>query len=213
MKPGLFIVFEGIEGAGKSVQTGLLASHLRKEGYKVKVTREPGGTRIGEQIRAITHSLENVDLDSKTEAYLMAASRAQHVAEIIKPALEKGKIVVCDRFVDSSIAYQGYGRGLSADTIRDLNRLAVNDVVPDLVILLDVPVAMGLALREGSVKKDRMDLQQKDFYQRVYQGYLELAKDAPAQYVVIDAAAPEAAVASKVWEAVKSLLDKTNGEK
>lgn len=213
MKPGFFIVFEGIEGAGKSVQTGLLASHLRKEGYKVKVTREPGGTRIGEQIRAITHSLENVDLDSKTEAYLMAASRAQHVAEIIKPALEKGKIVVCDRFVDSSIAYQGYGRGLSADTIRDLNRLAVNDVVPDLVILLDVPVAMGLALREGSVKKDRMDLQQKDFYQRVYQGYLELAKDAPAQYVVIDAAAPEAAVASKVWEAVKSLLDKTNGEK
>lgn len=212
-KRGFFLVFEGVEGAGKSVQVGLLASKLREQGYPVMVTREPGGTRIGEQIRTITHNQENVDLDPKAEAYLMAASRSQHVAEIIEPALEDGKIVICDRFTDSSIAYQGYGRGLGPDTIRDLNQLAINGAVADLVILLDVPVDVGLARREGSVKKDRMDLQQKDFYQRVHRGYLELAKSAPAQYVVIDATAPVAAVASKVWEAVKKLLDKTNGEK
>lgn len=210
---GFFIVFEGVEGAGKSVQAGLLASHLREQGHPVLVTREPGGTRIGEQIRAITHNQKNVDLDARAEAYLMAASRSQHVTEIIEPALEEGKVVVCDRFVDSSIAYQGYGRGLGADTIRDLNHLAVNGAVPDLTILLNVPVEVGLARREGSVKKDRMDLQQKDFYQRVHQGYLELAKSAPAQYVVIDATAPLEAVASKVWEAVKKFLGKSNGQK
>ncbi len=212
-KRGFFIVFEGVEGSGKSVQAGLLASHLREQGYPVLVTREPGGTRIGEQIRSITHNQENVDLDARAEAYLMAASRSQHVTEIIEPALEEGKVVVCDRFVDSNIAYQGYGRGLGADTIRDLNHLAVNGAVPDLVILLEVPVEVGLARREGSVKKDRMDLQQKDFYQRVHQGYLELAKSNPRQYVVIDATAGVEVVAVKVWEAVKKFLDKSNGQK
>src|SRR5689334_11203069 len=133
MSRGFFITLEGGEGAGKSIQVEILVSHLHEEGLSVVVTREPGGTRIGEQIRAITHNAENVDLDPTTEAYLMAAARAQHVRETIEPALESGRIVVCDRYVDSSIAYQGYGRKLGEKVIVDLNGLAVNGAKPDLV--------------------------------------------------------------------------------
>lgn len=211
-KKGLFIVFEGGEGAGKSMQVGLLASRLREAGHEVVATREPGGTRIGEQIRAITHNPENVDLSARAEAYLMAASRAQHVNEIIEPALIDGKIVVCDRFLDSSIAYQGYGRKLGADTIGKLNEMAVKGLVPDLTILLDVPIDVGLARRNGSVKKDRLDLQQKSFYERVYRGYLELAKKNPTRYVVIGGTDAIDAVAGKIWETVKRFVDTRNGK-
>lgn len=214
MKRGFFISFEGGEGSGKSIQVEILASHLREEGYSVIITREPGGTRIGEQIRTITHNQENVDLDPKAEAYLMAAARAQHVTETISPALEAGRIVVCDRFVDSSVAYQGYGRKLGAETIEDLNKLAVNGAIPDLTILLDTPPAVGLQRRTRSLKsKDRLDLQQQDFYERVYRGYLDLAKNHHARYVVIDATGSIEAVASQVWKIVKSALDKRNGKK
>src|SRR3989344_8787457 len=165
MKRGFFITFEGGEGSGKSIQVEILASHLHEEDYPVVVTREPGGSRIGEQIRAITHDQENVDLNPVTEAYLMGAARAQHVAQIIEPAIVAGKIVICDRYVDSSIAYQGYGRKLGAETIEKLNELAVNGATPDLTILLDVPVGIGMDRRAKSRKvKDRMDLQEKSFY-------------------------------------------------
>lgn len=211
---GFFIVFEGGEGSGKSIQVEILASHLREDGHAVTVTREPGGTRIGEQIRAITHNSENVDLDAVTEAYLMAASRAQHVRELIEPALEAGKVVVCDRFVDSNIAYQGYGRKLGEDTIRRLNELAIDGAFPDIVIILDVPPSVGLDRRIKSVKvKDRLDLQQKDFYDRVYQGYLALAEKDPERYVIIDSARSIEDVAMHVWKTVQEALNKRNGKK
>lgn len=213
MKRGFFIVFEGTEGAGKSVQAELLANRLRQTGRKVVGTREPGGTRIGEQIRAITHNRENVDLDPIAEAYLMAASRAQHVREIIAPAIADGKIVISDRFVDSSVAYQGYGRNLGPTEIAELNDLAVNGAIADLVLLLDVPPGIGLARVEKEGKqKDRLDMQQKDFYERVRAGYLALAKNKSPQYVVVDATKSAEEVASSIWKIVRELLNKRNGK-
>lgn len=209
MKRGFFITFEGGEGAGKSIQVEILASHLHEEGYPVKVTREPGGTRIGEQIRSITHNSENVDLEATTEAYLMAAARAQHVEQVIFPSLEAGHIVVSDRYVDSSIAYQGYGRKLGPEKIAGLNDLAVNGAIPDLTILLDVSVERGHRRRNKSLKpKDRLDLQQKEFYERVHNGYLTLAKKNKGRYVVINAERPIEDVAQEVWKVVKEALEK-----
>lgn len=213
MKRGFFIVFEGGEGAGKSVQAQILATRLREKGKKVVVTREPGGTRIGEQIRAITHNTENVDLDPVAEAYLMAASRAQHVREIIAPALACGNMVISDRFVDSSIAYQGFGRNLGAKDIAALNELAVNGAKSDVVILLDMPPAVGLArLKKEGKWKDRLDMQQRDFYDRVHAGYLALAKNNSSRYVVVDATKSIEEVASSVWKIVTDALDKRNGK-
>ncbi len=214
MKRGFFIVFEGGEGAGKSTQTELLVRQLRATNHQVVVTREPGGTRIGEQIRAITHDPENVDLDAVTEAYLMAASRAQHVRETIAPALRDGNIVVCDRYVDSSIAYQGYGRAIGEAVITDLNVLAVDDAQPDMVLLLNLPIEVGHARVEKEGKrKDRLDLQQKDFYERVNNGYLTLAKTNPNRYVVVDATKSIEEVASVIWETVEDALARRDEKK
>lgn len=213
MKRGFFVVFEGGEGSGKSTQVEILASHLRGEGQIVTVTREPGGTRLGEQIRAVTHNPENVDLDPVTEAYLMAASRAQHVREVILPSLAAGRIVISDRFSDSSIAYQGYGRKLGPEVIAQLNELAVNGAIPDLTILLDVPPTVGIKRRHEAGKvKDRLDLESPDFYDRVYAGYLDLAKKHPERYVVIDATAPIEKVAELVWRVVKERLASRNDQ-
>lgn len=208
LQRGFFITFEGGEGSGKSIQVEILVNHLHEEGYAVVVTREPGGTRIGEQIRTITHDPENVDLDAITEAYLMAASRAQHVAQIIEPSIESGKIVVCDRYVDSSIAYQGFGRRLGAEIIEKLNALAMNGAIPNLTILLDVPVGIGLERRLKSRKqKDRLDLQEKSFYERVRDGYRQLAKKHPNRYVVVDATKSIEAVAREIWNIVKAKIN------
>lgn len=208
MKKGFFITFEGGEGSGKSIQVEILTSHLHEEGYSVAVTREPGGTRIGEQIRTITHDPENVDLEPVSEAYLMAAARAQHVEQIIFPALKAGKIVVCDRFVDSSIAYQGYGRKLGPAKIAKLNDLAVNDAIPDLTIYLDVAPEVGFSRRVKSHKvKDRLDLQQQDFYKRVHEGYLEIARKEPQRVMVINATKTIEVVATEIWRTVKKVLD------
>ncbi len=201
-----FITFEGIEGSGKSTQTGLLASHLREEGFDIVVTREPGGTRIGEEIRNITHDRESVDLTAAAEAYLMAASRAQHVREIIKPALSAGKIVICDRYIDSSLAYQGYGRQLGEKMIENLNELALESCLPDLTILLDVSLEAGFARRNHTQKIDRLDLQQKDFYQRVSEGYHKLAEKYKNRFLVIDSSQPIEKVADQIWQDVKKRL-------
>ena len=207
MKRGFFITFEGGEGAGKSIQVEILSSHLFEEGYDVVVTREPGGTRVGEQIRAITHNTENVDLNPVAEAYLLSAARAQHVAQVIEPSLESGKVVLSDRFVDSSIAYQGYGRKLGPDLIKNLNALAVNGANPDLTILLSVTPEVSMKRRHKSRKtKDRLDLQQHDFYERVYEGYKTLAKKEPKRFVVVDAGKSIEKVATEVWDVVQSAL-------
>jgi len=203
---GFFITFEGVEGSGKSTQVGLLASRMKEERLDIVVTREPGGTRIGELIRDITHGRENVDLVGVTEAYLMAAARGQLVREIIRPALIDNKFVIADRFIDSSLAYQGYGRQLGEETIWDLNRLAIDDVVPNLTVLLDVPVEVGFARRNSTDKIDRLDLQQKDFYERVYKGYQKLADRFKERFFVVDSSKPIKEVAERIWGRVKEII-------
>ncbi len=203
---GKLITFEGIEGSGKSTQVGLLSSKLREEGYQIIAIREPGGTRIGEQIRDITHKRENVDLTAVTEAYLMAASRAQLVRESIKPALKEGKIVIADRFVDSSLAYQGYGRNIGLDLILELNKPALDGVFPDLTIFLDVTPQVGFNRRNGSDKIDRLDLQQKDFYDRVYRGYKEIIRKDRKRFAVIDSTKSIDEVRKAIWKIIRELL-------
>lgn len=210
LEEGFFITFEGVEGSGKSTQASLLGSRLREEGYEIVVTREPGGTRIGEEIRNITHSRENVDLTAVAEVYLMAASRAQLVREIIRPALNDGKIVIADRFIDSSLAYQGYGRELGVDTIAQLNSLAIDNIYPNLTIFLDLPPELGFARRNGTEKIDRLDLQQKDFYERVYQGYKKLAEKYKERYFVVDSSRPIEEVSEEVWEHMKEKIKYSN---
>lgn len=207
MKKGIFITFEGGEGSGKSTQVELLSNRLRDMGYKIKVTREPGGTRIGEIIRAITHNVENVDLLPITEAYLMAASRAQHVAELIYPTIQGGFIVICDRYVDSSIAYQGYGRQLGEDFIIKLNEKAVNGAKPDLTFFLDISPELGLSRRTSTTKLDRLDLEKKEFYDRVHQGYSDLAKKNPKRYIVLDGTKPINATADEIWRTVSERIN------
>ncbi|MBI3954926.1 dTMP kinase [Candidatus Gottesmanbacteria bacterium] len=203
---GFFISFEGVEGSGKSTQVGLLASRLREAGKNIVVTREPGGTRIGELIREITHSKDNVDLTAVAETYLMSASRAQHVREIIKPALQIGKIVICDRFIDSSLAYQGYGRELGEEVIEQLNKLALDSIMPDLTILLDVIPKIGFARRNQTDKIDRLDLQKEDFYNRVYTGYQRIAKKFKGRFYIVDSINPISEVADIIWEKVKTSI-------
>lgn len=203
---GIFISFEGIEGSGKSTQVGLLASRLREQGKEIVVVREPGGTRIGEQIREITHNRENVDLTAVSESYLMAASRAQLVREMIRPALTDGKIVIADRFIDSSLAYQGFGRQLGEEVIWTLNQLAIDDVIPDLTVFLDVPPDIGFQRRNSTYKIDRLDLQQKDFFERVYRGYKKLAEKYKERYVIIDGDDTIDQTARKIWEKVVEKL-------
>ncbi len=200
---GFFITFEGVEGSGKSTQVGLLSGRIKEEGKDLVVTREPGGTRIGELIRNITHGRENVDLVTVTEAYLMSAARAQLVREIIRPALLDGKIVIADRYIDSSLAYQGYGRELGEECIWQLNILAIDDIIPHLTILLDVPVEIGFNRRNGTDKVDRLDLQQKDFYDRVYNGYRKLAEKNKNRYFVLDGSKSIEEVEKIIWERVK----------
>lgn len=203
---GFLITFEGVEGSGKSTQVGLLASHLKEEGFDIVVTREPGGTRIGEQIRNITHGRENVDLTGAAEAYLMAGARAQLVREIIRPALEAGKIVIVDRYIDSSLVYQGYGRQLGEEAIQHLNSLAIDGIVPNLTILLDIDPKLGFTRRNGSEKIDRLDLQQKDFYDRVYKGYEKLALRHPERFVIIDGNSGIEEIAGEIWDRVKNRI-------
>jgi dTMP kinase len=203
---GFFITFEGMEGSGKSTQVGLLGSRLKEEGFDIVATREPGGTRIGELIRNITHGRENVDLTVVAEAYLMAAARAQLVREIIAPALKNGKIVIVDRFIDSSLAYQGYGRRLGVSIIEQLNKEAIKGLIPDLTIFLDVSPSVGFSRRNGTDKIDRLDLQQKDFYERVYDGYNKIIKKDKNRFLVIDSSQPIEKVAEEIWNIVEEKI-------
>ena len=205
MKP-FFITFEGVEGSGKSTQVGKLASKLREEKYSIEVVREPGGTRIGESIRHITHDRENVDLTAVSEVYLMAASRAQLVREIIRPALDSRRIVIADRFIDSSLAYQGYGRNLGEEVVTAINKLALDGVFPDMTVFLDITPDEGLARRNGSEKIDRLDLQQKEFYERVYQGYKKMAEKYKERYMVVDGTKGIEEVAGEIWRVIESKI-------
>lgn len=185
----MFITFEGPEGSGKSTQIRLLTAWLREQGVQVVQTREPGGTAIGDQIRHVLHDVANTAMASTTEILLYSASRAQLVAELVRPTLaQSGQVVVCDRYYDSTLAYQGYGRGLDLDDLRSITAFAVNGLKPDLTFLLDIDVERGLARRiDNDEEMNRLDLEAVEFHQRVRQGYHALRQLDPERWVLIDA--------------------------
>ena len=206
--PGVFITLEGPEGAGKTVQARRLVDFLRAEGNPASLTREPGGTRLGEQVRSIVLAQAEAghEIDPLADALLFNAARAQLVAEVIKPALAADEVVVCARFADSTLAYQGYGAGVGLSELRSLAEIATAGVVPDLTILLDVPPAVGLA-RKADESRNRFeaafDLQ---FHERVRAGFLELARDEPDRWRVIDATRDADAVFAGVRAAAAGVL-------
>lgn len=189
---GCFITFEGPEGCGKTTQIKLLADSLAKKGSRVVLTREPGGCPISDKIREVLLDAANSGMVPLTELFLYAAARAQHVSEIITPALEAGNIVICDRFTDATVAYQGHGRQLDLALIGQLNRLAIGQVHPHLTILLDCPVEIGLGRALARIeatqgaKEERFEQESIQFHQRVRAGYLQLAAAEPDRFVVID---------------------------
>jgi len=184
LKKGVFITFEGPEGSGKSTHARLLFEFLKKRGLDCIFTREPGGTLIGDRIREILLERKNVCMNSACELFLFEASRAQIVDEVIMPALEKGRIVVCDRFYDATVAYQGFGAGFDIDLIKSLNAFATMSLKPDLTILLDIGPEAGLKRSLCKGKHDRMESKSLDFHRKVRHGYLKLAKDEPKRIKV-----------------------------
>lgn len=205
---GFFVTFEGPEGSGKTTQLRLLSEWVRAQGHPPVVTREPGGTHIGEDIRGILHDCEHVEMSAHAEILLYSASRAQLVAQVIRPALAAGHVVLCDRYFDSTYAYQGYGRGLSLAALRSITEFAVQGLKPDLTLYLDVPVDMGLRRREQSGEAmNRLDREAVAFHKRVRAGYLELAAAEPDRWRVIDATGPVEAVQTRLRVLVQTALD------
>jgi dTMP kinase len=205
---GRLITFEGIDGSGKSSQISSLAESLRKLGRRVLTLREPGGTSIGEAIRLILLDRQNRGMSVETELLLFEAARAQLVREVIQPALQAGTWVICDRFYDSSLAYQGYGRGVDLETVARMNEFAVGGRRPDLTILLDLPAESAVRRLSGRADKaDRLDGESAAFMQRIRQGYLEMAAQSNGRIQVLDAGLPEAALAQQIFQCVKEGLD------
>ena len=183
----MFITLEGPEGSGKTSQLPLLADYLRQNGYDVLTTREPGGTSISEQIRTVLHNLENKEMNPRTEILLFQASRAQLVEQVIRPHLNKSGVVLSDRYADSTLAYQGFGHQIDIESLRVLVTFATGGLKPDLTILLDLDVEIGLRRKELKGEWNRLDAYDLNFHQRVRQGYLQLVKDEPERWEVIDA--------------------------
>ena len=202
----MFITLEGPEGSGKSSQLPDLAEFLSGQGWDVLTTREPGGTPIGDQIRQILMRLDNQELHPCTEILLFLASRAQLVEQVIKPALREGKLVLCDRFGDSTLAYQGYGHGLNLDTLRIMLDFATDKLKPDLTLLLDVDVETGLQRKRKEDEWNRLDAYALAFHQRVREGYHELCRQEPERWRVIDAMQPKEAVQLALRQAVMHFL-------
>ena len=202
----MFITLEGPEGSGKSSQLPDLAEFLSGQGWDVLTTREPGGTPIGDQIRQILMRLDNQELHPRTEILLFLASRAQLVEQVIKPALREGKLVLCDRFGDSTLAYQGYGHGLDLDILRTMLDFATDKLKPDLTLLLDVDVETGLQRKRKEDEWNRLDAYELAFHQRVREGYHELCRQEPERWRVIDAMQPKEAVQLALRQAVMQFL-------
>ncbi len=198
-----FIVFEGGEGAGKTTQARVLARRLQREGHPAVLIREPGGTSLGESLRPRLKGRS--DVTPTAELLLFMAARAQLVGEVIAPKLKAGESIVCDRFSASTLAYQGYGRGLPLSTIDELSQVATGGLQPGLNVLLDIPAASGLA-RKGDDRRDTFESQAAEFHERVRKGYLEIARGDPARWLVLDGAGPRSTVSAQVWEKVKPLL-------
>ena len=204
---GLFITFEGGDGAGKSTQAAKLTAALEASGRTVVRTREPGGTPVGEQLRSLVLEHGNGDIDARTEALIFAASRAAHVAQVIRPAVERGEVVVCDRFIDSSVAYQGSGRSLGADDVRQLNVWATEGFTPDLTVLLDVDPEQGRLRRTANeAAEDRLESEPDTFHLRIRRAFLEQARTDPDRYLVLDAGKPVDELAATISARVQELL-------
>jgi dTMP kinase len=204
----MFVTFEGPDGSGKTSQVAILAEHLRQLGYPLLVTREPGGTSIGDQIRKILSDLDNMTMQPRTEILLFQASRAQLVDEVIRPHLERGSLVLCDRFADSTLAYQGYGHCIDLDQLRSIINFATGELKPDLTLLFDVDVETGLRRRARGGDWNRLDAYEVAFHQRVRKGYLQLAQEEPDRWIKIDAGQPPEAVQEAVRKAVLGRLAK-----
>uniref|UniRef100_UPI00082C26A5 dTMP kinase n=1 Tax=Actinomadura kijaniata TaxID=46161 RepID=UPI00082C26A5 len=201
---GVFIAFEGGEGAGKTTQSRLAAIWLRDHGYEVVTTREPGATKTGMRLRALLLDKETTGLSSRAETLLYAADRADHVANVIRPALERGAIVVSDRYVDSSLAYQGYGREQDVEEIAAVNAWATEGLVPDLTVLLEVPAETGL--NRLSEPADRLESEPRAFHDRVLRGFRELAEAHPERYLIVDASRPQQEIRREIQDRIREIL-------
>ena len=206
-----FVTFEGPEGSGKSTQIQLLDRALRARGLGVVCTREPGGTAIGEQIRDVLHSHANTAMVPSAEVLLYSADRAQHVAEVVAPALARGDIVISDRYAESTLAYQGYGRGLDMEALRRITAFAIGELWPDLVIYLDLDVELGLRRKQreqaaGRGEWNRMDQEGLAFHRRVREGYLAMARAEPGRWLVVDGNQPVETIHRIICERIAALL-------
>lgn len=208
---GYFITVEGSDGVGKSTQIHNIENYFLKLGYEVQLTREPGGTRIGDKLRDILLDVSNDEMNEMTEMLIYAASRAQHIKELIEPSLKKGKIVISDRYIDSSIAYQGYGRRLGEDAVKIVNEYASFGLIPDLTFWLDLDPELGrkrilsrAMIQDKDVTFDRIELEKNDFHNRVREGYKEIARKNPDRVHRIDASLK----ADEVWEEIELILRK-----
>lgn len=208
---GYFITVEGSDGVGKSTQIHNIENYFLKLGYEVQLTREPGGTRIGDKLRDILLDVSNDEMNEMTEMLIYAASRAQHIKELIEPSLKKGKIVISDRYIDSSIAYQGYGRRLGEDVVKIVNEYASFGLIPDLTFWLDLDPELGRKrilsrsiIQDKDVTFDRIELEKNDFHNRVREGYKEIARKNPERVHRIDASLK----ADDVWEEIELILRK-----
>lgn len=202
----MFITLEGPDGSGKTTQVPRLAEYLRSRGLQVLTTREPGGTPISDQVRQVIMSMKNQEMDPRTEILLFCAARAQLVNQLVRPALEQGMIVISDRYADSTLAYQGYGHGYDRDFLRQLLHFATGGLVPDLTCYIDLDAETGLLRRKKGGEWNRMDAYQLDFHRRVRQGYLEMARQEPQRWVVIDGSQPVADVQAALQQAVSERL-------
>lgn len=205
--PGLFIAFEGGDGAGKSTQAARLSDALESRGLSVLRTREPGGTPVGEKLRSLVLDHGHGTIDPRTEALMFAAARAAHASQVIRPALVEGTVVITDRYIDSSVAYQGAGRGLGAEGVLSLNEWATEGLHPDLTVLLDVAPSDGRRRRTaGDATEDRLESEPDDFHSAIRHAFLDLAAAAPASYLVLPANADIETLAARILERVEALL-------
>jgi len=201
---GILITFEGIDYSGKTTQAKKLFNYLKKKGHKAMLLREPGGEKVSENIRQVLLSSGNTGMDPLTELLLYEAARAQLVSRVILPALRQGKLVICDRFYDSSLAYQGYGRGLDIKMIEYLNKISVSGFQPDLTILIDIPIdVFSSRMRQNNKKKDRIEKEKIDFYKRVRDGYLKIARKEKKRFKVIDGGGK----IEEIWKEIKGVTD------
>lgn len=204
MKRGLFITVEGTDGSGKTTQIGFINDYFKNAGYDVLLTREPGGTRVSEKVRSIVLEPDHTEMGNITEFLLYSAARAQLVHEVIKPSLEKGMIVVCDRYVDSSYAYQGYGRGLDLKALESISDFAVGGLIPDMTFFFDMDPETALKRRFASTQSDRIENERLEFHRRVHSGYVKLAEKYPERIKRIYAGDS----AESIWAKVRVILDK-----